>query len=209
MCRFAALALVLAACGSPPPPETGGPEFPPVELPSPRDYAGDFFLEQRVAVRHPEGERAFRAVLERRGDTMTMVGLGPAGARGFVLSQRGTEVFFERYAPIELPFPPEYILRDVHRVWRWPIGNRVAANQAGTRSGRDAATGELVIERWEDGRLRARTYYEGDEELARIHYGEGREADAPSASRPPETIVLESPRYRYVLTLTTRNWRPL
>lgn len=194
-----------AGCGAAPP--TTGGEFPPVELPSPQEYAGDFFLEQRVAVRHPEGERSFRAVLERRGPRMTMIGLGPAGARGFVLVQEDAEVSFERFAPIELPFPPEYILRDVHRVWRWPLGGAPASD--GERAGRDPATGELVWERWAEGTLRERSYADDDGVLARVDYGSGRAPDAPSASAPPEVVVLESRRYRYTLTLTTRTWRAL
>ncbi len=96
-----------------------------------------FSMAQTVTIAHPRGENAFRAVLQSEAGELKLIALGPHGGRAFSLTQRGTEVTFENYAGIELPFPPEMILRDVHRVWFAPSALHHA----------DVTSGERVIRR--------------------------------------------------------------
>jgi hypothetical protein len=109
------LGLAIAACGppaaAPPPREYPGP------LRAPSAYPTEVSIDQTVTAIHPQGSDSFRAVIEKRGDTLIMVGLGPHGGRAFVLAQEGDEVRFESQLPRELPFPARYMLLDVHRAW--------------------------------------------------------------------------------------------
>ncbi|HEY8428862.1 MAG TPA: hypothetical protein VIL20_10825, partial [Sandaracinaceae bacterium] len=81
--RAATLSILalLASCG-PPPARGPVPEYPgvlaaPAELRSPSALGDAFALEHRVRSESPEGAHEFRAVLQRRGDTLVIVGFGP------------------------------------------------------------------------------------------------------------------------------------
>jgi hypothetical protein len=143
--------LGLAGCPSPPPPS----EAPPPEgvLHAPAELGPDFTLDHRVTLRWHGREEGFRGVLEKRGDTLTLVGLGPHGGRGFVLRQVGLEVGFESHLPEPLPFPPEHILMAIHRAWLLGLAGPLPDGEH--RAERD---GEEIVERWEGGRLLARSF---------------------------------------------------
>ena len=147
-----ALSLSSLACGaevrSEPPPR------PPGTLHAPSDYRADFAVEQRVTVTFEAESQSFRAVLEKRGDALVLVALGPHGGRAFVLAQHGTDVTFESHLPRELPFPPEYMLLDVHRAWL------VALPAAPLEDGEHRGTidEEEVTETWLGGRVQTRVF---------------------------------------------------
>lgn len=144
-------ALVLTGCPTPPPPE----DVPPPQgvLHAPSELGPDFSLDHRVTLRWQGREEGFRGVLEKRGDTLTLVGLGPHGGRGFVLRQEGLEVSFESHLPQALPFPPEHILMAIHRAWLVGLSGPLPDGEH--RAERD---GEEIVERWEAGRLVSRTF---------------------------------------------------
>jgi hypothetical protein len=83
--------------------------------------SGEFVLHQIVTVRWSvEGEafeESFNAALQRRGETLLLLGLGPLGRVGFELRLEGGEVHFENRTGRLLPFEPENILADVQRVF--------------------------------------------------------------------------------------------
>jgi hypothetical protein len=195
-------ALALAACGAPPrPPEGPPPEYPgalaaPSELRSPAGLGEAFALEQRVRSEYPTGAQEFRAVLQKRGDALILVGFGPHGGRGFVLQQNGAEVAFESHLPRELPFPPRFMLQDVHRAWfRGLEGPRPDGEHRGV------IDGEEVVERWAGGRLRERTFRRLDGAPAgviRVTYEGGLGGEGP-----PERVVLDNGWFGYRLVLTT------
>lgn len=110
------LALVcLVACG---PSAARGPvrdESGPLRAPS--SYPTDFAIDHQITAIHAEGSDTFRALVEKNGDALVMVALGPHGSRAFTLAQEGDEVRFESQLPRELPFPPRFMLVDVHRTW--------------------------------------------------------------------------------------------
>lgn len=203
---FATAALVVAAsasaCGAPA--RTGPPPVPPGVLHAPSDYASDFAIDQRVTVtyrdqaRGVDEEQSFRAVIEKRGDALVMVAIGPTGGRAFVLAQHGTEVTFESHLPRELPFPPEYMLFDVHRAWL------VALPGAPLADGSHSAVidGEEVTEIWADARVWTRTFHRVDQTppgLLTITFEGGLD---PRVDQPaPTRVVLDNGWFGYELTL--------
>lgn len=198
------LALISVACGAPA--RSGPPPRPLGVLHSPADYTGDFAIDQRVTASFEEEHQSFRAVLEKHGDSLVMVGLGPHGGRAFVLSQHGTEVSFESHLPRELPFPPEYMLLDVHRAWL------VALPGAPLSDGehRGSIDEEEVVETWADGRVVSRSFRRLDgvpEGLLTITYEGGLDphVDAPAPTR----VVLDNGWYGYRLELDELTRRAL
>ena len=90
----------------------------PTVLAAPSALGPDFMMEQEVTMTHAQGAHTFRAILQKRGDELLLLGLAPHGGRAFVLTQRGEhDITFESFMPEELPFPPRYILHDIHRTW--------------------------------------------------------------------------------------------
>lgn len=201
--RVALVVLLLASCGGtqPPPREGPPPEYPgelatPGTLRSPDALGPAFALEQRVRTEYPEGAQEFRAVLQKRGDSLVLVGFGPHGGRGFVLQQNGAEIEWESHLPQELQFPPEFMMHDVQRVWfRGLDGPLEDGEHAEERDG------EEITERWEGGRLMERTFRRLDGEpegVQRVTYEGGLGGD-----EPPERVTFVNPWFGYTLILTT------
>jgi uncharacterized protein DUF3261 len=198
--------LWLAACGTPaasgPPPEYPGRLVPVAELRSPAGLGDEFALEQRIRTESPEGAHEFRAVLQKRGDTLVVVGLGPHGGRGFVLTQEGERVRFESHLPRELPFPPRFMLLDVHRAFFAGLAGPLDDGEH-----RERIDGEEVVERWQGGRLRERTFRRLDgrpEGTIRVTYEGGLGGD-----QPPSVVHLDNGWFGYRLTITTLSHRVL
>lgn len=208
MSPFAAvcwLSVTTIGCGPPAGAERGTTPVHPVgTLRAPSAYALELTIDQEVTAEHVGGSESFRAVLEKRGDRLVMVGLGPHGGRAFVLTQDGEAVHFESQLPRELPFPPEFMLMDIHRTWLMGL-----PRQAGTPlpdGTHDAfVEGENVSETWEGGRLRERHYAILASNLAwwsvHIVYEGGLGADG---SLPTRVVIDATPapeqHYRLVLT---------
>jgi hypothetical protein len=157
-----ALLLAAAACahrdraaqppaGAPP----SATEIPP--LPPPDDIPGAFTVRQKLTARSKRGGGSFEAVLQKQAGKLILVGLTPYGGRAFVLEQTPSNVKFTSYLPRELPFPPAFILMDVHRVFGQWLG---PPPPDGERTG--AARGERVRERWRGGAIVARTFATAD-----------------------------------------------
>ncbi len=181
--RWLAAALALVGCPAPPPPAAAPP--PEGVLHSPAELGLDFTIDHRVTLRWHGREEGFRGVLEKRGDTLTLVGLGPHGGRGFVLRQVGLEVSFESHLPEALPFPPEHILMAIHRAWLLGLPGPLPDGEH--RAERD---GEEIVERWEGGRLLARRFRVLDgtpSGLFEITYEGG--LDPSLASAPSRVLV--------------------
>lgn len=179
----------------------------PGELLSTEELDGEFVARQQLSGR--SGEQAFRfeAAIQLRGGTLTVLGLTPMGTKAFVLEQQGTEVRFEALIERELPFPPEYILQDIHRTWLWharlPWGAGPPAEEAPSAE----LAGERVREQWSGGKLVRRSFERLDGEppgTLRIDYIGGHRQGLP-----PPRVVIDNAWFGYRLEIETLEWRKL
>ena len=168
------------------------------DLPPPDDVPGLFTVRQRLVAKSPHGGGSFEAVLAKNYGRLTIVGLMPYGARAFVLEQTRTDVKFTNHMPREPPFPPAWILLDVHRVFGTWLGPPIAA---GRREG--TKLGEHIVEVWRDGRLAERTFTRANPtpgpptgSITITYQGEARPGIA-------ERVVVRNERFQYDLSIQT------
>lgn len=174
-----AAALLVAACAhrAPPPPM---PAPTAKDLPRADAIPGAFAVRQKLTARSEHGGGGFEAVLQKKPGEVLLVGLTPFGSRAFQLRQTDADVQFTSYIQRELPFPPTYMLLDVHRVldaWLGP-----APPTDGERAGQ--VGDERVRERWKGGKLVQRTF---------TRVGDGtRVSDGKSATggQPPGDVTI-------------------
>jgi hypothetical protein len=148
----ALLASATCAHQAPPPPSMPAPTA--AELPPPDAIPGTFSLRQRLTASSAKGGGGFEAVLQKQPGKLTLVGLTPYGSRAFLLEQTKGDVQFTKYVPRDLPFPPTFMLLDIHRVLASWLGPPLAAS--GERSGQ--VGDETIRERWQNGKLMERTF---------------------------------------------------
>jgi hypothetical protein len=192
------LAATLACgCGAVRPAPSGQPPEYPGTLLTPSLYRGDFLRSQKLVARYGEQIGSFSAVLQKQGDTLTVIGLTPFGSKAFVIQQVGIEVKFTSYVPGALPFPPRYVLFDIHRVYFGGLGGGPLPDGAHTVE-RD---GESIREVWKGGRLfeRAFTRLAADPPGAMVIRYEG--GMAPGAS--PARIEIDNGWVGYHLSIAT------
>ena len=187
--------------------EAGG-GYPGV-LHDPHEWPESFTVRQSIAISASRGGRTtrgqFDAVMQKQDDTLVIVGLGPMNSRAFTLTQRGRTVEFVPSAGgPELPFPPRYILVDVHRVFFYaPLSD-------GPRTGvvRGQRDGEQVEERWEQGELRSRSFTRPGSDLTgavRVEYGPGCRAERCH----PDSVTVRNEWFGYTLTITNQEYEAL
>lgn len=173
--------LLTVACGSVPKTQMDA-EYPGT-LEVPEHLTPDFMVEQHIEAKRGEKGGAFDAVVQKQGDELIIVGLGPMKTRAFVLRQRGNRVTFEQHFGPKLPFPPRNIVVDVHRVFfkRLPLDPDHAD---GTYS--QTLDGETVVEVWKNEMLRERRFlrpHDFPNGAVRVEYGEGCKRDRCEPSR--------------------------
>ena len=152
---LAAAALGLACAAARPRPEL--PDYPGV-LVRPSVVPGDFIRMQKLVAHFQGDTHSLEAVLQKKGDDLTLVALSPFRTRLFVLEQHGLEMKFTSSLPRELPFPPRYILYDVERVYFRGL-NGAPLSDGEHRGNLD---GEQVREVWAGGRLLRRDFTRPD-----------------------------------------------
>jgi hypothetical protein len=186
--------MLLAACA------TSAPEPRPSarpELVSTREIPGSFLLRQQVEFRAGERSGSFEAVVQKRCDELVVIGFTPFGQRAFSVRQRGTEVDAEVHVPGAWPFPPEYILLDIHRAYLVPLPTHPP--EGGVRETRYGS--ESLSERWAAGRLTARRFRSGDdgqEAGVVIRYG----GEAARVDTPGE-VFIENRELGYEIEVST------
>jgi len=92
----------------------------PGALVATQQIEGEFLLRQRVRVQGEGLDWRLALVVQKRGDTLILIGLDAFGAKEFVLTQTGSDVVVERPRG-RLPLPPINLLRDLHRVRFSPV----------------------------------------------------------------------------------------
>ncbi|MEM7605256.1 MAG: DUF3261 domain-containing protein [Myxococcota bacterium] len=192
--RFVAL-ICLLGCGPSIPAPTGEVEPYPTVLTAPAELDGDFAVQQDVTMRHARGENRFSAVLQKQGNVLTLVVLGPHGGRAFTLTQTGSDVQYEAHVDLELPFPPRYILHDIHRAWFPRLG---------------IDDGETVTAQRDGERVRRVRFERPDKEGAIVvEYEGGLDSGAPLRTAPPAQATLHNAWFGYTATIRSTGWTAL
>jgi hypothetical protein len=184
-------------------PETGYPG----ELISTEDMSRDFLARQQLSGKFQDRDFKFEAVLQLRNGTLTVLGLTPFGTKAFVLEQTGTEVSFKPLIDREIPFPPEYMLQDIHRVWFWHVRLPWGDQPPNEQNPSVEVAGERVTETWTENGLVRRTFERLDgarEGIIRVDYIGGHRT-----GRPAKQVVLDNGWFGYQLEITTTEWRDL
>ncbi len=184
--------------------DANAPQAPryPGELVDVSEIRGAFMWEQEIVTSYGGLSRSLRAVVQKSGEGLDVIGLTPFGTRAFLLSQRGKTHSFESFVDEALPFEPRAILLDVHRVFFLAL--------ARPESGDGHITGELfgeqVSETWRDGRLFERRFRRpgGPAGEIVITYAGGMRG-----LKPARQIELENEWYGYHLEITTLSARGL
>ncbi len=183
-----------------------GPGYPGELIPT-AEMGENFLARQKLRGTFGEQEFAFEAVLQLHQGKLTVLGLTPFGTKAFVLTQTGTEVEFQPLIDREMPFPPEYMLQDIHRVWLWharlPWGDSPPSEAAPSTE----VAGERVTEQWSENGLVRRTFVRLDGKPAgeiRVDYIGGHRT-----GRPAKQVVLENGWFGYRLEIQTTDWRKL
>lgn len=166
----------------------------------------DFFAEHQVEISWEGNSRNFRAVLQKRGDTLELIMLGPMEQPVVRVFQHGEDVGMERIIQRALPFEPEYILADVQKAflpWTHDRNDLIDGEelvQEGvyeTLHWRQVSTAEGIQERrfWRDDI--------GEEVSLRVVYEYEGDGQTPSA------VTLDNTWLSYTLRIQTLRWAPL
>ncbi|MFK7895794.1 MAG: DUF3261 domain-containing protein [Myxococcota bacterium] len=139
--------------------------------------ARHFVLRQRVAIRWQDesgkrDEASFDAAIQRQGDSLLLLGLGPMGQVGFLLRLENGVVHFENRTGLALPFEPARMLADVQRVyypWFEPV---TACDTCVRRAQRSRIT---VEETRAEGEVRTRRFFQAAK-AGSVGDGEGPES---------------------------------
>ena len=195
--------LTLAACAPPAHPGTLPMDPTPPALLPVAALGRDVVLEQHVTARYQDREDGFDAVLQAQGGTLSLVGIGPMGSVGFVVTVTDEGVTLQNDSGREVPFQPAHIVADVQRVfYPWIPG---APPASGERQGH--ALGMTIIERYVDARLVERRFVRDDAPDAgavRVTYEGWSLGDLA-----PERAVLVNDWYGYALEIETSSVRDL
>ena len=197
----------VAACAHQAPP-VGSPGAPgaspasapvsPGILPPPDAIPGTFAVRQKIVARSKHGNGGFEAVLQKQPGRLTLLGLTPYGTRAFLLEQSAAGgVKLTSYIPRELPFSPEFIVMDIHRVLDEWLGPRPTAD--GERAG--TVRDERVVELWSGGRLTSRAFAPANDPahpITTISY-----APPAAPGSLPAKVSLANARFGYSLVIET------
>jgi hypothetical protein len=199
--RSTVVLALLAACGAPPRTAPASLDYPCVLHP-PREITPDIAVEQHVEVKKQDHHGSFDGVLQKRGDELLLVGLGPMGTRAFVLRQEGDAVRFEQSMGPALPFPPRNVLVDVHRAFfkRLPL-DKTDGEQRGVLDD------EEVTEVWKNGALLERRYERPSfrSGAVRVRYGPGCAADRCE----PQHVRIVNEWFGYEIMIDNRRFTRL
>jgi hypothetical protein len=203
--RIVLFLLGLTACAT-----TGAADGYPGVLHDPGEWPENFMVRQSIDLQARRGDRTvdghLDAVMQKQGDTLVIVGLGPMNARVFTLTQRGHEIDFVKGAGPDLPFSPRDILVDVHRVFFKALPRPPGSGESGILRGE--LDGEHVEESWENGELRSRTFIRPGTALhgaVRIEFAAGCRVDRCH----PSSVIVKNEWFDYTLTITSQDYEAL
>ena len=202
------LALALAACTPRPtgPPEPTQMRYPGV-LVAPEGLAKreDFLARQSLVGHYGPREVHGEVVVQKRGGTLTLIGMTAFGSKAFVIQQDAAGVRSQEILPGSLPFPAEFMLLDVHRALFMGLSEGTDGEGDGQRRGR--REGEAIAETWQGGKLLRRSFRRLDRRprgTITVEYVGGM-----SGSRPPAKIVLDNRWFGYTVEISTLSWQAI
>jgi len=77
----------------------------------------DLLMRQHITVQWADGAESFDSVLQKQGQTLLVLGLGPMNTVGFTLTLDEGGITFDNRSGREMPFQATRILADVQRVF--------------------------------------------------------------------------------------------
>jgi Protein of unknown function (DUF3261) len=153
--RLAVASALACGCATmPPPAQQPAADAYPGTLADSGALPDGLFLRQRIKARFGKRELSFAAVMQTDGGVLSLLALTPYGSRAFLIEQRGQQLSFTKYVDREMPFPPRFILLDVHRTFFLGLPGAPLAD------GEHSAdrSGERITERWKGGLLLERSF---------------------------------------------------
>ena len=133
-------------------------------LPSEPSLGRSLHARQHLLARHAQGEHSMEVVIEADCEEVRLVGLTPFGTPLFSAVQDAEGIAVESIMGLDLPFPPERVMRDIRLVLfhSTPMEEGVVEIQHGSLR---------VRERWKEGRLRQRQLLDpADAVAATVNY---------------------------------------
>ncbi len=206
--------LAMAACGHPARQSTISTSEPaeyPGVLHDPSTIAQNFMVRQSLKIHTQRDgkpvDAELDAVVQKQGDTLVVIGLGPMDVKAFTLTHKADQIEFAQVAGPELPFSPRNIVVDVHRVFFKRLPAPLDAHHSGVVKGE--LDGEHVEETWQDGQLRASVFTRpGEPKLKgaiRVQLGPGCEP----AHCEPVSAMLRNEWFGYTLTIANESYERL
>jgi hypothetical protein len=203
-----ATAATLTACGTQPPaadPSGDASRIYPGELKRPSALGANFAVKQHLRVRFRGREDGFDAVLQKQGDELLVVGLGPVGVRAFVLKQAGDAISFEQRFGPKFPFPPRNVLVDIHRAYFMQLSSPPPSANA-VSSIRGDQDGEQISETWQGGNLIRKSFQRpGQTGEVTLSY----EGPCTRSACRPSRIALNNGWYGYELIIENEDYMTL
>jgi hypothetical protein len=191
---------------------TAAPADYPCVLRDPTTLGADFSVHQHLTVHARRADTGapvdgdLDAVLQKQGDSLLVVGLGPMAVKAFTLTQRQGQITFTQSFGPPLPFSPRNIIVDVHRIFFKRLPPPADAGYAGVIRGE--LDGEQVEETWQAGELRARVFTRPGSGLAgavRVELGAG----CTAARCEPVSATLRNEWFAYTLAITNDDFEAL
>ena len=203
--RVAMLSLVLIGCAprptQPPDPAKMQHLLVPAQALSGRR---DFLARQSLRGRQGEREIHGEVVVQKRGATLTLIGMTAFGSKAFVIQQDASGVRSQEFLPGSLPFPAEFMLLDVHRALF--IGLSSGTGDGKRRGKRE---GEAITETWQGGKLLRRSFrHRRARGTIDIEYVGGM-VGGMLGERPPARIIVVNGWFGYTVEITTLSWQAI
>jgi hypothetical protein len=161
----------------------------------------DFMTRQALVGKYGEREFHGEVVVQKVGDKVTLIGVTPFGTKAFVVQQDASGVKGQEIIKGTLPFPPAFMLLDVHRSLFIKLAEGTGDARAGERGG------EAMTEAWQGERLMRRTYQRLDRRpkgTITVEYVGGMVGD-----EPPKVMRLDNGWFGYSVEITTVSWQAL
>jgi len=195
---------------------TRDPADYPCVLHDPHTLGRDFTVRQNLKIHAVHDGKPvdgdLEAIVQKRGDTLLIMGLGPMNVKAFTIEQRGERIEFHQFVGPELPFSPRNILVDVHRVFfkRLPPPAPEELHRADRADvvERGELDGETVVETWRDGQLHSAEFTRPGSALhgaVHIEFGAG---CTPGVCEP-DSAMLRNDWFGYSLAISNDGYEQL